>query len=333
MRRKTRARPAKKQTYTQTTTYKLGADKIDENDLDGIRNGKKANDKIISLYLAILNAKCQSEGKQSICGSSFILPAVQKSMLKGDTSFLSHVKMLHQSDMFLIPTFVYPNHWILTVIDKTQKKIIIHDPLGNTNKYPEIEKQIMYILENCLNNHTSYVISYAQSSTRQTNGEDCGIFVMKFAKCILNNESTQFRRKSTELRNELASDIVKGSKKYEEKKSPDDFSSTLYSLLRMTLSSSSDPSSLDYHIAMAGLRYREPRTPADGNCLFHAIVDQLRMHGIKRITYQQLRKQIVEYMRRHPFTPDGTHLESFVHGRSWDEHLDYMSDDGTWGII
>ena len=36
---------------------------------------------------------------------------------------------------------------------------------------------------------------------------------------------------------------------------------------------------LDSNVANAGLKYRDPRPPGDGNCLFHALADQLQMQA------------------------------------------------------
>ena len=91
---------------------------------------------------------------------------------------------------------------------------------------------------------------------------------MKYATCITHDDSMQFDNNPAELRKEIITDIKKGSDKVHE---TDDFSATMYSLLQMTLSaadSSSPQNNLDFNIAVAGLRYPEPRTPGDGNCLF-----------------------------------------------------------------
>ena len=44
--------------------------------------------------------------------------------------------------------------------------------------------------------------------------------------------------------------------------------------LSIKMSKSDNQKNLDSNIASAGLRYREPRTPGDGNCMFHALADQ-----------------------------------------------------------
>lgn len=72
---------------------------------------------------------------------------------------------------------------------------------------------------------------------------------------------------------------------------------------------------------------------ADGNCLFAAVVDQLRMYGQFFYTPQTLRQAAVDYLRTHPTQDDGTPLHLFlteVDG-SWDDYLQRMSRGGEWG--
>ena len=88
---------------------------------------------------------------------------------------------------------------------------------------------------------------------------------------------------------------------------------------------------LDSNVANAGLRYREPRTPGDGNCLFHALSDQLQLHAHLDITYQELRAQIVNYLREHRHTRNGTAMSEWIANQDWDLYLTELSNDGVWG--
>ena len=62
----------------------------------------------------------------------------------------------------------------------------------------------------------------------------------------------------------------------------------------------------------AGLSYRQPPTPKDGNCLFHAMSDQLSRMGKPSQTASQLRTDVVSFLRSNPTTPDGIHFREFV---------------------
>lgn len=71
----------------------------------------------------------------------------------------------------------------------------------------------------------------------------------------------------------------------------------------------------------------------DGNCMFRAIVDQLRMNGELEWTCNQIRQKAVMYLREWPLEKDGTHLKEFLtnEGENWEGYLDRMSKDGEWG--
>ena len=49
----------------------------------------------------------------------------------------------------------------------------------------------------------------------------------------------------------------------------------------------------------AGLRVHG-HTPADGNCFFHAVADQLFLLGLQHQSAEQLRNDIILYLRYHP---------------------------------
>jgi hypothetical protein len=53
------------------------------------------------------------------------------------------------------------------------------------------------------------------------------------------------------------------------------------------------------NLQRAGVRVRK-NVPADGNCLFHAVCDQLRRLKIARMRHMELRKRAVEYLRSNP---------------------------------
>ncbi|XP_060568189.1 uncharacterized protein LOC132726826 isoform X2 [Ruditapes philippinarum] len=70
----------------------------------------------------------------------------------------------------------------------------------------------------------------------------------------------------------------------------------------------------------------------DGNCLFSAIVDQLRVQGDFSFTPHTLRQSAVNYLRRYPATDDGTSLSMFLSdGEDWESYLLRISEDGEWG--
>ncbi|XP_022806302.1 G-protein coupled receptor GRL101-like, partial [Stylophora pistillata] len=69
-----------------------------------------------------------------------------------------------------------------------------------------------------------------------------------------------------------------------------------------------------------------------GNCMFYALSDQLEFATRIKIKHEELRKILVQYLRKNPKLPNGTNLFHFVHGhQSWADYLTYMEQDGAWG--
>ncbi|XP_022782962.1 uncharacterized protein LOC111323793 [Stylophora pistillata] len=69
-----------------------------------------------------------------------------------------------------------------------------------------------------------------------------------------------------------------------------------------------------------------------GNCMFHALSDQLEIAMGIKIKHDELRQILVQYLRKNPKLPNGTNLFNFVHGhQSWTDYLTYMEQDGAWG--
>ena len=56
---------------------------------------------------------------------------------------------------------------------------------------------------------------------------------------------------------------------------------------------------LEMNIQTTGLTIRN-NVPADGNCLFHAVTDQLRCLKIKRTRHIDMRREVVQYLRLNP---------------------------------
>lgn len=50
----------------------------------------------------------------------------------------------------------------------------------------------------------------------------------------------------------------------------------------------------------AGLNYRYPPTPKDGNCMFHSLSDQLMRLKMTLKSQQKLSSGVIEYLQNHP---------------------------------
>lgn len=84
----------------------------------------------------------------------------------------------------------------------------------------------------------------------------------------------------------------------------------------------------------------EEKTPKDNNCLFHALVMQLRRLELYHGDARKLRKTIVEHMlsiadvridKEHD-NGRGSTLRNFVHNESWETYMETMATHGVgWG--
>ena len=71
-------------------------------------------------------------------------------------------------------------------------------------------------------------------------------------------------------------------------------------------------------------------TPADGNCMFHCLALQLSDILNRQMSHDIVLNEIVDYLRKNPFTQDGTHLSSFLNDNDWEGYLLKM-ENGAWG--
>ncbi|RMX41330.1 hypothetical protein pdam_00021657, partial [Pocillopora damicornis] len=78
--------------------------------------------------------------------------------------------------------------------------------------------------------------------------------------------------------------------------------------------------------------YRISDNQGSGNCMFHALSEQLETVKGKKNQHGTLRQSLVQYLRDNSELPDGTDLFHFVDGHeTWPDYLTYMEQDGSWG--
>ncbi|XP_066027533.1 uncharacterized protein [Pocillopora verrucosa] len=74
-----------------------------------------------------------------------------------------------------------------------------------------------------------------------------------------------------------------------------------------------------------------------GNCLFHALSEQLEIVLKIQIPHDKLRETLVQYLEKNPKIDDGTHLFDLLdndqrsHFDQWNAYLTNMQKDGVWG--
>ena len=85
---------------------------------------------------------------------------------------------------------------------------------------------------------------------------------------------------------------------------------------------------LDKEVGNAGLAYRRPPTPKDGNSLFHAMYDQLLRLGNASQTSTKLRSDLVNYLRSNP----ATQMELISVNLSISGHGTLICEEWLWKV-
>ncbi|XP_052253796.1 uncharacterized protein LOC127860066 isoform X3 [Dreissena polymorpha] len=86
--------------------------------------------------------------------------------------------------------------------------------------------------------------------------------------------------------------------------------------------------SFDAMFSLLGFTMRN--VSSDGNCLFSAMVDQLRIRGVYEYTPRSLRTAAVNYLRQNPQLDDNTDIRNFIEG-DLEDYFQKMNKDGEWG--
>ncbi|PFX15322.1 putative ubiquitin thioesterase [Stylophora pistillata] len=83
--------------------------------------------------------------------------------------------------------------------------------------------------------------------------------------------------------------------------------------------------------------FRISENAGSGNCLFFALSEQLNVVKGENIQHDELRKNLVRYLRENPKRADRTDLyvllddEQRSQFSTWDQYLANMEKDGVWG--
>ncbi len=102
--------------------------------------------------------------------------------------------------------------------------------------------------------------------------------------------------------------------------------------LKSLATSSGIPDELKRRAALYGLKMQS-QNPGGGNCMFHALSQQLALVGMS-LDDGTIRQQIVDHMAQHPVIPApdaDIDIRNFVDDENFPSYLDRMRNDGEWG--
>ena len=294
----------------------------------------------INLYFDFLRQRSLSKQESVSLASSYFYASLDKP--ENMSSYKNYVgkNPLQNYDYLIIPVHLPTvTHWLLAIISIINLCIYIYDSASfpeNTyqsifqtlkQKFIKRERQTLPP-QQCTLLHEDNWEEKTPSCPKQTNDIDCGVYTCSFAKQYLSDCNSPMAYEGGDFRNEMVGDLLELAAS---NKCCGDFrwlSGDAVGKCR-NAEEMSEKEKLD--VQSAGLQYRDPPTPKDGNCMFHAISDQLARLGLTLKTPSELRSSVVQYLRNNPLTSDGTHLMEFISYEAWESYLRRMSQDGVWG--
>ena len=233
-------------------------------------------------------------------------------------------------------------HWVLVVISVVNLCIYIydsicsppstHETIFDTIKSKFIRQELQFLSAEERELFQQY--NWEKDTPRcpkQKNEKDCGVFTCLLAKNLILAKSTEYIEQDDNIRSQMASDLIILSTT---ESRVEDLPKNMQWIVQncfQALPNEVPKINFDREVTNAGLTYRQPPTPKDGNCLFHAMSDQLTRVGKAPQTASQLRSGLVSYLRSNPTTPDGIHYREFINhgGGIWD--MGYLSDTNVNG--
>jgi hypothetical protein len=99
---------------------------------------------VINGFMHLLEEKYNNMGKNKFFSHQFFPTVLDEKMSRSNTDVPSKLtKMVNDNkdnwnkiwERLFFPVHVWPNHWILIVLDKTVKQVIVCDPISVTNQY------------------------------------------------------------------------------------------------------------------------------------------------------------------------------------------------------
>jgi Ulp1 family protease len=88
------------------------------------------------------------------------------------------------------PVHVWPDHWILIVLDKTVKQVIVFDPIRVTNQYHT--KLVLNLVKEMEGSTAEWtIVPYVDNTEiqRQCDAINCGYFTCWYARQLVTNQS------------------------------------------------------------------------------------------------------------------------------------------------
>jgi hypothetical protein len=148
-----------------------------------------------------LEEKFNNEGKNKFFSHQFFSTVLDEKMSRSNADVPSRLtKMAHINkgnwnntwERLFFPINVWDNHWILIVLDKTTKQVMVFDSVKKSNKY-QAEKILNLVNEMEGSTAEWSIVTNEQNSDiqRQSDAVNCGYFTCWYARQLVTNQSIQ----------------------------------------------------------------------------------------------------------------------------------------------
>ena len=159
-----------------------GSVKIKAYDMRTLLPNTWINDEIINFYFQILQK--YDHNNDSYFFNSFFMTKLKGFEFDEVKRWTRHINVFSFKKLFF-PVNINNSHWVLLVIDIENKFIGYYDSMGNEDSHGNMEVLFRWMVEEAIdknkdkiNGHEWRLINYSRSIPLQTNGFDCGTFVI-----------------------------------------------------------------------------------------------------------------------------------------------------------
>jgi len=196
-----------------------------------MRNGIWLNDEIINYCVSMLQLRDDQNPKHTLKSHLFNTFFMDKLLNDSKRYNYNNVKRWTKKftvadlDKVIIPINILNNHWTLGAIYIQQKKIYFYDPTrgGHGPKYLDVmwnwlQDELRTNNNGQILNKSEWTIESIQVSPLQTNGTDCGVFIIMFMDFICDNlplnENSFNQSHMPFFRRKIVNDILRGFLNY-----------------------------------------------------------------------------------------------------------------------
>jgi Ulp1 family protease len=154
---------------------------VDKDDLRCLRGREWVNDQVINAYISLMVSRCARNIGYT---NTFFYHKLERDGPEA-ASCWHGIKgaPISRYDIFIIPVCIGV-HWILAAFDFIDAQLCIYDSFHG--QFPEIANRLNEFI--AFQGDEPFPVAYPAVPS-QTNGYDCGIFVMQCARCLCTGEA------------------------------------------------------------------------------------------------------------------------------------------------